>query len=265
MFGQMCQFDASREDWTQYSERLSHYFAANGITDAARKKFILLTVVGPATYKQLRSLVSSAKVDDKTYTQWVEALQAFHSPRPSEIVQRCKFNSRYRQPGESVSMFVSELRSLVELCSYGAVLDDMLRDRLVCGINNLSIQRRLLSEQDLTFEKAHTLALGMETAARNVQTVQKKTAGAAMSIAENSDSSETTVHKVLIQALPRTERRTCYYCGKAGHSPNECRFKDAYCHACGKKGRIAPVCKSAHSGKSLRCRYIKSLVERSLK
>ena len=41
MFGQTCEFDARREDWTQYSERLSHYFAANGITDAARKKSIL--------------------------------------------------------------------------------------------------------------------------------------------------------------------------------------------------------------------------------
>ena len=106
MFGQMCEFDASREDWTQYSERLSHYFTANGITDAARKKAILLTVVGPATYKQLRSLVSLAKVDDKTYQQLVEAFQNFHSPKPSKIVQRYKFNSRYRQPGELVSMLV---------------------------------------------------------------------------------------------------------------------------------------------------------------
>ena len=100
-------------------------------------------------------------------------LQAVHSPKPSEIVQTCKFNSRYRNPGESVSMFVSELRSLAEFCNYGAVLDDMVRDRLVCGINNASIQHRLLSEPDLTFEKAHTLALGFDTAARNVQTLQK--------------------------------------------------------------------------------------------
>ena len=62
MFGQMCEFDASRLDWTQYSERLSHCFGANGITDAARKKTIPLTVVG--TVKQLCSLVSPAKMDD---------------------------------------------------------------------------------------------------------------------------------------------------------------------------------------------------------
>ena len=61
-----------------------------------RRPCILLTVVGPATYKKLRSLVSPAKVDDKTYQQLVEALQNFHSPKPSEIVQRYKFNLRYR-------------------------------------------------------------------------------------------------------------------------------------------------------------------------
>ena len=94
MFLQMCEFEASREDWMQYSERLSHYYAANGITDAARRKFLLFTVVGPTTYKQLRSQVSSAKVDDKTYTELLEALQAFHSSKPSEIVQRCRLNSR---------------------------------------------------------------------------------------------------------------------------------------------------------------------------
>ena len=57
MFGQMCEFDTSREDWTQYFERLSQYFGANSITDVVKKKSILLTVVGPAIYKQLRTLV----------------------------------------------------------------------------------------------------------------------------------------------------------------------------------------------------------------
>ena len=52
----------------------------------------------------------------------MEALQALHSTKPSEIVQWCKFNSRYRQPGKSVSAFVLELRGLADLCNYGAVL-----------------------------------------------------------------------------------------------------------------------------------------------
>ena len=33
-------------------------------------------------------------------------------------------------------------------------------------------------------------------------------------------------------------------CGKSNHTPVECKFKDAECHACGKKSHIAPVCRS---------------------
>ena len=44
----------------------------------------------------------------------------------------------------------------------------MLCDRLVCGINDDAIQRRLLSEQNLTFDKALTTAQGLEAAAKNL-------------------------------------------------------------------------------------------------
>jgi hypothetical protein len=40
----------------------------------------------------------------------------------------------------------------------------MLRDRLVCGVNHEGLQRRLLAEKELTYEKAVELALAAETA-----------------------------------------------------------------------------------------------------
>ena len=36
----------------------------------------------------------------------------------------------------------------------GDSLSKMLRDRLVCGITNRTVQKRLLAEKDLTLEKA---------------------------------------------------------------------------------------------------------------
>ena len=71
------------------------------------------------------------------------------------MVQRCKFNARVRQPGESISTFCAELRSLAEHCNFeDAALENMLRDRLVCGIADRAMQQRLLSEPNLTFKKA---------------------------------------------------------------------------------------------------------------
>ena len=48
----------------------------------------------------------------------------------------------------------------------------MLRDRLVVGIDNEAIQRRLLSESTLTFKKALKLAQSLEAAARNTREIQ---------------------------------------------------------------------------------------------
>ncbi len=42
-FGRIDAFDADVESWTAYTERIEHYFLANGITDAARKRSLLLT------------------------------------------------------------------------------------------------------------------------------------------------------------------------------------------------------------------------------
>ena len=59
---------------------------------------------------------------------------------------------------------MAELRKLAQHCDYGLVLSDMLRDRLVCGVADKSIQRRLLQTTDLTFDKALEVTLATEAA-----------------------------------------------------------------------------------------------------
>lgn len=83
-----------------------------------------------------------------------ELVRNHRNPKPSEIVQRFKFNSRYRKEGESISTYVAELRQLTKHCNFGTALEDMLRDRLVCGINKDRIQRRLLAETTLNFKSS---------------------------------------------------------------------------------------------------------------
>ncbi len=71
-----------------------------------------ITLIGPDTYKLLRSLVHPAKPDDKTYQELTEVLTAHF--KPSEIVQRFRFHTRFCKPGETVAIFVSVL---AEYCS----------------------------------------------------------------------------------------------------------------------------------------------------
>ncbi len=46
LLGRLEDFDKSKEDWTQYAERMGHFFIANDIADAEKKKSVFLAVVG---------------------------------------------------------------------------------------------------------------------------------------------------------------------------------------------------------------------------
>ena len=167
LFGCIDEFRDEAENWTQYHERLKQFFIANAI-DEDKQRAVLLSVCGAKTYSLVRSLLAPAKPNDKTFKEICEILERHHCPRLSVIVQRYKFNMCAIKPGVSVASYVAELRKLSEYCDYGANLDEMICNRIVCGINDERTQRRLLSESTLHFKKAMEIAQGMEVAARNI-------------------------------------------------------------------------------------------------
>ena len=134
----------------------------------------------------------------------VKCLKAQFNPKQGVAVHRYKFNSRVRQRGESVASFVAELRHLAIDCEFGDSLNEMLRDRLVCGVNDSRIQRRLLSEADLDFDKALKAALAMEMADRDAEDLQ-------------GDKKATTTEGAVFRAgvgEPRNRGyQNCYRCG----------------------------------------------------
>lgn len=122
----------------------------------------------------------------------------------------------------------------------------MLWDHLVCGCKDSHLHSKLLAESDLTFEKAFKQAKAMETAERDLKGLQDKT----------RDMLSPVVHAVITQSagrkgkklqahLPRSTRMSpqldCYHCGTK-YKPLECKFREAECHFCKKKGHISKVC-----------------------
>ena len=171
--GHVGEFVEGREEWSQYAERLGHFMSANGIIEAERKRDVFLSVIGPKEYRLLASLIAPTKPGEKVYAELVKVLTDHHNPAPSEIVQRYKFHTRGREPGETVATYVSELRSLAQACNFGNSLEDMIRDRLVCGVNDDAIQRRLLAEPQLDCKKALEIAIGVETASKNLRELRR--------------------------------------------------------------------------------------------
>ena len=128
--------------------------------------------------KLLRNLVQPDKPGDKSYEELTSALSKHYSPKPNVIVSRYKFNTAVRQPGQSIASYVAHLQQLSEHCNYGASLNDMLRDRLVCGVGDSAMQKRLFAEPDLKFPKAFDVCQAMESAERSTHDLQKGSASA---------------------------------------------------------------------------------------
>ena len=170
--GTIGSFDGSQEDWLSYVARLQNYFVANDITNdkAAKRRATLLSVCGVSTYRLIKSLCAPTKPEEVPFEDLVKLVERHHNPEPSATVQRFKFHSRCRQSGETVSTYIAELRRISEHCKFDN-LENILCDRLVCGIQDPRIQRRLLAESKLTFKQAFELTQAMESADRDARTL----------------------------------------------------------------------------------------------
>lgn len=138
-----------------------------------------------------------------------------------------------------MATFVSELRCLTEFCNFGDILEDMIRDRLVCGINEDAIQKRLLAEPKLTYAKAVELAQNLERAGKNVRELRVKREPEGTTLPSHQG-----VHQVSGSSSTATGI-TCFRCGKSGHLATKCKLsREIVCRQCGKSGHIQKACKS---------------------
>ena len=69
----------------------------------------------------------------------------------NETYERYKFNCRNQTPGESVDSFVTALRNLTKNCNICECMrESLLRDRVIMGILDSDLRKRLLQMPDLT-------------------------------------------------------------------------------------------------------------------
>ena len=240
MHGTMPEFQpGGKESWNTYTERLGHYFVANKVTDAEQKRAILLSVCGPTTFKLIKSLADPSKFP--TMTELCALVKEYYEPLPSPIVQRYKFNTRNCAPGETIATYVAALRELAEYCNYGASLSEMLRDRLVCGVNHDGIQKKLLAEKELDFDKAYSVAVAIEVAERDTKNLKaERSYGNPVLYSHTKERGKSSTKTSPSRGKGEI---TCYRCG-GNHLATVCRHKDTECGFCRKKDHLARVCRA---------------------
>ena len=233
--GQLSEFDPQAENVAAYLERVELFFKANDIGED-KMVALFLSVIRAKTYSLLRDLLAPEKPQEKTLAELFKKLKDHYEPKPIVIAERFHFHRRDQGANESITEYVAELRRLAINCEFGEYLNEALRDRLVCGLRNTGIQKRLLSEAKLTLAKAEEIAQGMEAADTNAKRLHGGDPGSVDKITPRGDKTDTFGG--------RKHDTPCYRCGRKGHVPSACRFRDTTCHKCRKRGHIAKACRS---------------------
>ena len=149
-------FDFNNPDsWSKWKRRFEQFREASGLSGESETRQVstLLYTMG----ENADNLLTSTRItseERKKYDTVLAKLDGFFKVRRNVIFERAKFNRRNQLPGETVEQYISELYALVETCEYGNLTEEMLRDRIVVGIRDEAISKRLQLDPELTLDKA---------------------------------------------------------------------------------------------------------------
>ena len=151
-----------------------------------------LHVAGPAA-QQISGTFSFASDEIGKIAPLKARFAEYCEPRKNITVTRYMFNSRNQKPGESFGTYLTELRRLAQDCEFGSLANDLLKDRVVCGLADNGLREKLLQTENLDLKKCLDICTIAEASTHQMSQL--------------SQGSQRPEHVDHVQATPRHRRR----------------------------------------------------------
>ena len=136
-----------RDDWKM--------FAGSGALKKKSPMEIRCTLLGMAgreAMKYMQMIDPEDQILDQD--EILRKLDEHFLPKKNIILDRFNFAQSHQSENETFDEFLSKITHLVKYSQCPITEEDLLRDKIVSGIRNESLQRDLLCKQDLTLTQA---------------------------------------------------------------------------------------------------------------
>ena len=149
----VCRGDIT-SNWEFFKQQWQDYEVATGLDQKSQsiRSATFRSVMGKECLQIFLNLNFGTEV--LTITSALKVLENYFLPKRNVVYERYVFNSCIQVPEETVDCYVNRLRKLAASCQFGALAEEMIRDRLVIGIQDKGTKARLLREKDLSLDKA---------------------------------------------------------------------------------------------------------------
>ncbi|KAK5644349.1 hypothetical protein RI129_005649 [Pyrocoelia pectoralis] len=166
----------------------------------------------------------------------IKKFEQYCQPRQNVVFDRFKFFSRSQDKDETVDKYVTELKKLSSQCNFGEQTEFLIRERSVLGINDKTVQERLLRDADLKLAKALDYCRSSEASRKQV-----------IEITGSSAREASIVNKEKNKAKSKSKK-----CGFNHDGEKKCPAMGKTCLKCKKKNHFAGVCENQKRVKEIR-------------
>lgn len=168
------------------------------------------SVIGEDALEIFDGMDFTQDTDNRVLNRVVRKFEEFCIGETNKTYERFIFNRRDQEENESIDQYVTVLRKLAQTCNFsGCLHDSLIQDRLVLGIRNESIWKKLLQEKTPSLSRAIDIGSG-ETTNMRLKELKKKTP-----ISETDDDINAVTPKRTENDRPRRDKgmiESCRYC-----------------------------------------------------
>ena len=159
------------KSWKTWREEFLLYSDLTVDDDEKKTVKLFSYLVGESGRELLDTLMGETAKSDWKMKDIIDKMDAHCNPSANETVERYRFFSRNQGSSEAIDCYVTDLKVLSKTCNFGTSRDSLIRDRIVCGGNNVSMRERLLREKTLTLDTCIQLCRASELSRENVKTI----------------------------------------------------------------------------------------------
>ena len=226
------------ETWRTWIRKFERYLITTGIEEKSEKVkcATFLHVAGDEAIKVFNTMDFDEDVD--VFYGLKDMFRDYCEPRKNITYLTHVLFTRVQGPNETIDTYATDLKNKAKDCEFAQLTDELIKDRVVCGINNDTVRARLLRETDLNLTKAVDICQASEVRQSHMKALHEE--------------ADVAMNKINITKMKKAsskqyetdkEKGECKRCGYF-HEPKKCPAYGKICNLCKLKNHFSHMCRS---------------------
>jgi hypothetical protein len=206
----------------------------------------LYSSIGPEALLLLEGFEFENEEDKLNFQIVVDKFEEYCIGITNETYERWLFNCMV-QSDNDFDKFKNEVTRQANKCNFSTLKQSLIRDRIVVGVRDSALRKKLLAIRKLTLQTATDLCRAAEDAGKRFQKIDQGASADSVHHVSNRNNYRSTANndQRSSHAQPRREQ-SCQHCGGYGHRNDQsCPAEKARCNICQGFNHFSRVCPSS--------------------